>query len=125
MTLADVRAKRMKASLLHLLGPEEPVEAVMAASTFHPVFRAVFLFAFLLGGRYRIIAATERRLIIVSTKSFSSDKFVALAVVEELPRETPVGPVVGTPPRVTLGGKRYFLLGGTKKFAALIDRPSS
>ena len=122
MSLADVRARHMKASLARVLGPDEPIESVLAVSTFPPSLRVVFLFVFLLGGRYGIVAATDRRVLVVSTRSFSSDKFVAVAVREDFPRDTTVGPVTGRPGRITLGGKRYYVLGGTKKFVADMDR---
>jgi hypothetical protein len=111
---------RLKKSAAKVLGPGEHIEAVIATQTFHPltIFFG-FLWVFLFGGRYRLVVATDQRIVILKTKLTSYRHPVA--VLEELPRGTALGPVGGPPASIEVNGKKLYIIAGTKRFVGLAD----
>jgi hypothetical protein len=103
------------------LEPDEQVQAVIATQTFHPMFVLVgFLWIFVFGGRYRLVVATDRRIVVLKTKLTSYRRPVG--VLGELPRDTRLGPVGGPPASIVLGGRRLYVIAGTKKFVDVADQ---
>jgi hypothetical protein len=84
----------MKASAAQYLRPGEHLEAVIGAQTASQYLLAMTgFFLFPLINRYRIIAITSERILVLDTGRMGMKK--ARGVVTELPRSTRLGPGTG------------------------------
>ena len=84
----------MRASAAPYLRPGEPVQAVVGAQTASQWLAALTgVFVFLGFNRYRILAVTPARILILDAGKTSMKK--ARGVVAELPRSTRLGPGTG------------------------------
>src|SRR5438874_5195140 len=98
MTLRDA----MRDSATPYLHPGEPVQAVFGAQTASQWLAALTgVFAFLGLNRYRILAVTPTRIVVLDAGKASMKK--ARGVVTELPRSTPLGPATGLWQRIPAG----------------------
>ena len=111
---------RLRRSATKLLAPGEQVQAVIATQSWHPVVQvAGVLWIFLLGGRYMLVVATDRRIVVMRTELLSYKKPVA--IIGEIPRSTRLGPVSSWPASIRVSGYRLYVIGGSKEFVALAD----
>ena len=84
----------MRESVAHFLRPGEQVQAVMGAQTASAYLAALGGILFFLPlNRYRIVAATSERILVLDAGRFSTKK--ARSVVGELPRTARLGPPSG------------------------------
>jgi hypothetical protein len=113
----------LKKSAAKVLPPGEQIQAVIATQTFHPMLiLGGVLWVFLAGGRYRLVVATDRRIVVLKTKLISYRH--AVGILAEIPRSTPLGPVGWPPASITVNGERLYVIAGTKKFVAIADQQS-
>ncbi|MGH3149757.1 MAG: hypothetical protein ACRDOB_03375 [Streptosporangiaceae bacterium] len=76
------------------LRPGEPVQAVFAAQTASPLLAGLNgVFVFLAFNRYRIVAVTPARILVLDTGKAGIK--TARGLVTELPRSTRLGPATG------------------------------
>ena len=81
----------MRDSAAQYLHPGEPVQAVIGAQTASPLLAGLTgVFVFLGLNRYRILAVTPTRILVLDAGKASMKK--ARGVVTELPRSTRLGP---------------------------------
>jgi len=84
----------MRSSAAQFLRPGEPIQAVVGAQTASQWLAALTGFFVFLGlNRYRIIAVTPTRIVVLDAGKTSMKK--ARGVVTELPRSTRLGPGTG------------------------------
>ena len=84
----------MAASAAQYLQPGEPVQAIFGAQTASQWMAALTgIFVFLGLNKYRIVAVTPARIVVLDTGKVSMKK--ARGVVTELPRSTRLGPGTG------------------------------
>jgi hypothetical protein len=83
----------MRASAGQFLQPGEQIHAVIGAQTQSQYLMMAGAVIFLAKNKYRIIVATDRRLLILDTGRWSVKK--AKGIVGELPRATRLGPPSG------------------------------
>ncbi len=94
----------MRDSAAQYLQPGEPIQAVIGAQTASQWLAALTGFlAFLSFNRYRIIAITPARIVVLDAGKTSFKK--ARGVVTELPRSTRLGPGNGLWHQVPAGGE--------------------
>jgi hypothetical protein len=94
----------MRDSAAQYLRPGEPVQAVIGAQTASAWLAALTgIFVFLGLNRYRIIAVTPNRIVVLDAGKTSMKK--ARGVVTELPRSTRLGPGSGVWHRVPAGSE--------------------
>ena len=94
----------MRASAAQYLQPGEPIQAVIGAQTASAWLAALTGFlVFLSLNKYRIIAVTPARIVILDAGKTSMKK--ARGVVAELPRSTRLGPGTGVWHRIPAGGE--------------------
>jgi hypothetical protein len=108
MAVRDV----MRASAAQFVEPGETIEQVFGAQTASPLTAPLIgsLIALVIN-RYRIVAVTERRILVLDAGKWTQR--TARAVVSELPRATRLGPTSGLWTKIdTPAGKihvrRYF-----------------
>jgi hypothetical protein len=112
---------KLKKSAQKVLDLGEQVQAVIATQTFHPAVQLFgILWVFVMGGRYRMVVATDRRIALVKTKVTSYRH--AVGVLASLPRSMELGPVGGRPASLTINGQRLYIIAGTKKFVEVADQ---
>ena len=100
MTLRD----SMRDSAAQYLRPGEPVQAVIGAQTASQWLAGLTgVFVFLSLNRYRILAVTPTRILVLDAGKTSMKK--ARGVVTELPRSTRLGPGTGLWHRIPAGGE--------------------
>ena len=100
MSLRDA----MRDSAAQYLGPGEPVQAVIGAQTASQYLAAITgVFVFLGLNRYRILAVTPTRIVVLDAGKVSLKN--ARGVVTELPRSTRLGPATGLWHRIPAGGE--------------------
>jgi hypothetical protein len=97
----------MRASAAQFVEPGENVQEVFGAQTASPMMAPLIGWLIvLIVNRYRIVAVTDRRILVLDAGKWSQRK--ALSVVTELPRETVLGPVSGLWSKIdTSDGKIY------------------
>lgn len=84
----------MRTSAAAYLQPGEPLQAVIGAQTASPLLAGLTgVFVFLGLNRYRMLAVTPNRIVVLDTGKMSMAK--ARGVVMELPRSTRLGPATG------------------------------
>ena len=84
----------MRSSAAQYLNPGEPIQAVIGAQTASQWLAALTgVFLFLGLNRYRILAVTPSRIVVLDAGKASMTK--ARGVVTELPRSTRLGPGAG------------------------------
>jgi hypothetical protein len=94
----------MRASAAQYLQPGEPIQAVIGAQTASQYVAALTgVFVFLGLNRYRIIAVTPTRIVVLDAGKTSMKR--ARGVVTELPRSTRLGPGTGLWHRIQAGGE--------------------
>ena len=94
----------MRESAAQYLRPGEPIQAVIGAQTASAWLAALTgIFVFLGLNRYRIIAVTPNRIVVLDAGKTSMKK--ARGVVTELPRSTRLGPGSGVWHRVPAGSE--------------------
>ena len=94
----------MRASAAQYLQPGEPVEAVIGAQTASQWVAALTgVFVFLGLNRYRILAVTPTRIVVLDAGKTSMKK--ARGVVTELPRSTRLGPGSGVWHQIPVGSE--------------------
>ena len=94
----------MRDSATQYLQPGEPIQAVIGAQTASQYLAALTgVFVFLGLNRYRIIAVTPARIVVLDAGKTSMKK--ARGVVTELPRSTRLGPGTGLWHRIQAGGE--------------------
>jgi hypothetical protein len=92
----------MRDSAAPYLRPGEPLQAVIGAQTASQWLAALTgFFVFLSFNRYRILAVTPTRILVLDAGKTSMKK--ARGVVMELPRTTRLGPVTGLWHRIPAG----------------------
>jgi hypothetical protein len=100
LTLRD----SMRDSAAQYLRPGEPVQAVIGAQTASQWLAGLTgVFVFLSLNRYRILAVTPTRILVLDAGKTSMKK--ARGVVTELPRSTRLGPGTGLWHRIPAGGE--------------------
>ena len=98
MSLRDA----MRDSAVPYLEPGEPVQAVIGAQTASQYLAAITgVFVFLGLNRYRILAVTPTRIVVLDAGKTSFKK--ARGVVTELPRSTRLGPATGMWHKIPVG----------------------
>lgn len=70
--------------------------------------------------RYRIVVATPRRILVLDAGRWSGRR--ARAIVDELPRETRIGPGAGAFQRIRVGDHRLYVAWQFRTEVARIDR---
>jgi hypothetical protein len=94
----------MRNSAAQYLQPGEPIQAVIGAQTASAYLAALTgIFVFLGLNKYRIIAVTPGRIVVLDAGKTSMKK--ARGVVTELPRSTRLGPGTGVWHRIPAGGE--------------------
>ena len=94
----------MRESAAQYVQPGEPIQAVIGAQTASPLLAALTgIFVFLSLNRYRILAVTPARILVLDAGKTSMKK--ARGVVMELPRSTRLGPATGVWHRVPAGNE--------------------
>jgi len=94
----------MRNSAAQYLQPGEPIQAVIGAQTASAYLAGLTgVFVFLGLNKYRIIAVTPARIVVLDAGKTSMKK--ARGVVTELPRSTRLGPGTGVWHRVQAGGE--------------------
>ena len=94
----------MRESAAQYLRPGEPIQAVIGAQTASQWLAALTGFFVFLGlNRYRILAVTPTRIVVLDAGKTSMKK--ARGVVTELPRSTRLGPGSGMWHQVPAGGE--------------------
>jgi hypothetical protein len=94
----------MRESAAQYLRPGEPVQAVIGAQTASQWMAALTgIFVFLGLNRYRILAVTPARIVVLDAGRSSMK--TARGVVTELPRSTRLGPGTGLWHRIPAGGE--------------------
>jgi hypothetical protein len=94
----------MRDSAAQYLQPGEPIQAVIGAQTASQWLAALTGFlVFLSLNRYRIIAVTPARIVVLDAGKVSMKR--ARGVVTELPRSTRLGPGSGLWQRIPAGGE--------------------
>ena len=94
----------MRASAAQYLQPGEPIQAVIGAQTASQYLAALTgVFVFLGLNRYRIIAVTPTRIVVLDAGKTSMKR--ARGVVTELPRSTRLGPGTGLWHQIQAGGE--------------------
>jgi hypothetical protein len=94
----------MRDSAAQYLQPGEPVQAVIGAQTASQWLAALTgVFIFLGLNRYRILAVTPNRILVLDAGKTSMKK--ARGVVTELPRSTRLGPGTGMWHRIPAGSE--------------------
>ena len=108
MTLRDISGEivalrdSMRESAAQYLRPGEPIQAVIGAQTASQWLAALTgIFVFLGFNRYRILAVTPNRIVVLDAGKTSFK--TARGVVGELPRSTRLGPGSGVWHRVQAG----------------------
>lgn len=92
----------MLSSATPYLRPGEPVQAIFGAQTASQWLAAITgVFVFLGFNRYRIVAVTPARIVVLDAGKTSMKK--ARGVVTELPRSTQLGPATGLWHRIPAG----------------------
>ncbi|HTR94303.1 MAG TPA: hypothetical protein VMI73_21415 [Trebonia sp.] len=92
----------MLSSATPYLRPGEPVQAIFGAQTASQWLAALTgIFVFLGFNRYRIVAVTPARIVVLDAGKTSMKK--ARGVVMELPRSTQLGPATGLWHRIPAG----------------------
>ena len=92
----------MRDSAAQYLRPGEPVQAVIGAQTASALLAGLTgVFVFLGLNRYRILAVTPTRILVLDAGKASMKK--ARGVVMELPRSTRLGPATGVWHRIPAG----------------------
>ena len=94
----------MRESAAQYLRPGEPIQAVIGAQTASQWLAALGGFLVFLGlNRYRILAVTPARIVVLDAGKTSMKK--ARGVVTELPRSTRLGPATGLWHQIPAGGE--------------------
>jgi hypothetical protein len=94
----------MRNSAAQYLQPGEPVQAVIGAQTASQWLAGLAgIFVFLGLNRYRILAVTPTRIVVLDAGKTSMKK--AHGVVMELPRSTRLGPATGVWHRIPAGSE--------------------
>ena len=94
----------MRSSAAQFLQPGEPIQAVIGAQTASQFLAALTgIFVFLGLNRYRILAVTPTRIVVLDAGKISMSK--ARGVVMELPRSTRLGPGTGMWHRIPAGNE--------------------
>ena len=94
----------MRESAAQYLRPGEPIQAVIGAQTASQWLAALGGFLVFLGlNRYRILAVTPARIVVLDAGKTSMKK--ARGVVTELPRSTRLGPGTGLWHQIPAGGE--------------------
>jgi hypothetical protein len=94
----------MRDSAAQYLQPGEPIQAVLGAQTASPLLAGLTgIFIFLSLNRYRIIAVTPARIVVLDAGKTSMKK--ARGIVAELPRSTRLGPGTGIWHQIRAGGE--------------------
>jgi hypothetical protein len=94
----------MRSSAAQFLQPGEPIQAVIGAQTASQFLAAITgIFVFLGLNRYRILAVTPTRIVVLDAGKVSMSK--ARGVVMELPRSTRLGPGTGIWHRIPAGNE--------------------
>jgi len=94
----------MRSTAAQFLRPGEPIQAVIGAQTASQWLAALTGFFVFLGlNRYRIIAVTPTRIVVLDAGKTSMKK--ARGVVTELPRSTRLGPGTGMWHRIPAGNE--------------------
>ena len=94
----------MRDSAAQYLRPGEPVQAVIGAQTASALLAGLTgVFVFLGLNRYRILAVTPTRILVLDAGKASMKK--ARGVVMELPRSTRLGPATGVWHRIPAGNE--------------------
>lgn len=100
MSLRDA----MRDSAVPYLEPGEPVQAVIGAQTASQYVAGIAgIFVFLGLNRYRILAVTPTRIVVLDAGKTSFKK--ARGVVTELPRSTRLGPATGMWHKIPVNGE--------------------
>jgi hypothetical protein len=95
----------MRESAAAYLQPGEPIQAVIGAQTASPLLAGLTgVFVFLSLNRYRIIAVTPARIVVLDTGKMSMKK--ARGIVTELPRSTRLGPGTGVWHQIPAGTEK-------------------
>jgi hypothetical protein len=95
----------MRESAMPYLAPGEPVQAVIGAQTASQYVAALAgFFVFLSLNRYRILAVTPNRIVVLDAGKASMKK--ARGVVMELPRSIRLGPATGVWHKIPAGEEK-------------------
>lgn len=95
----------MRDSAAQYLQPGEPIQAVIGAQTASPLLAGLTgVFVFLSLNKYRIIAVTPARIVVLDAGKMSMKK--ARGIVTELPRSTRLGPGTGVWHQIPAGSEK-------------------
>jgi hypothetical protein len=94
----------MRTSAAQYLQPGEPIQAVIGAQTASQFLAALTgIFIFLGLNRYRILAVTPTRIVVLDAGKTNMKK--ARGVVTQLPRSTRLGPATGMWHKIPVNGE--------------------
>jgi hypothetical protein len=94
----------MRDSAIPVLEPGEPVQAVIGAQTASQYVAGIAgIFVFLGLNRYRILAVTPTRIVVLDAGKTNMKK--ARGVVTQLPRSTRLGPATGMWHKIPVNGE--------------------
>jgi hypothetical protein len=95
----------MRESAAQYLRPGEPIQAVFGAQTASPLLAGLTgIFVFLSLNKYRIVAVTPDRIVVLDAGKTSMKK--ARGIVAELPRSTRLGPGTGVWTQIQAGREK-------------------
>ncbi len=95
----------MRESAAQYLRPGEPIQAVFGAQTASPLLAGLTgIFVFLSLNKYRIVAVTPDRIVVLDAGKTSMKK--ARGIVAELPRSTRLGPGTGVWTQIQAGSEK-------------------
>jgi len=97
----------MRRSVTAYLKPGEEVQAVIGAQTQSQYLMFAGFLLFFIFNRYRILAVTPQRILVLDTGKWSVKK--ACGVVTELPRSTRLGPGSGVWHVITVGHEKLHV----------------
>jgi hypothetical protein len=89
------------------LEPGEQVEQVFAAQTKSPYLALITYWLLVVGNPYRVVAATDRRVVVCRLRRFSGT--AVTGIVSEAPRGTRIGPATGIWYKTQALGERLYI----------------
>jgi len=89
------------------LEPGEQVEQVFAAQTKSPYLASITYWLLVVGNPYRVVAVTDRRIVVCSLRRFSGT--AVTGIVSEAPLGTRIGPATGIWYKTAALGDRLYI----------------
>ena len=97
----------LRTNAAHLLQPGEEIQAVFAAQTTSQWFALLSYWIIILKNSYRVVVVTDQRILVCKSGRFRVTP--VNDVVQELPRNTRIGPASGPWYQCTTLGERLYI----------------